>query len=564
MKKAAILLFVIIFYLVTQKVNAVTSCGTGYPDCPNGQHCLNGSCANDSCGPKEYPCSKGCCTVQTCDPECGPNEHCNNKFQCVSDNDDTTVTPTPGGPTVTPKPGSCVKQTFVSGSISATTVKPYDTVTVKCNYGKNLDCISVKGAGLKNCRYSRYEGNDAYFVCDAGANAGYYSDTACVLFAGSTSKCCSTTNTIGGMTILGTDVHYDQDVVLPFGTYTLSSRVHAVIVKNQGVRIQLICNSDTCANNTKKNAVVYAQSFKAGTAYATQTNSVTLSGTGDDRHYIVRIAVDKGSEAYIDSISLKGSNGKELIANGDFSQTTATSATTIQPNAWGEGDNRIGYYYGSTAGTAGTGTEPTAAPTTSVTGSPATTITPGPASTVTLALKIKLQGVTKKPANSNAITVQVKLGGGGLSQSTAYQTMQMSVDDSGVWSGRATFNSIPTGGGYRVYIKGPKHIQKKICDSAPTESPSGAYHCGDGKITLKAGDNTLDFSNIIQLAGDLPQADGRQNGVIDSYDTTYIRQNLGSTDATKLTIGDLNLDKVIDSQDYSTVLQSLSIKYDEE
>jgi hypothetical protein len=62
----------------------------------------------------------------------------------------------------------------------------------------------------------------------------------------------------------------------------------------------------------------------------------------------------------------------------------------------------------------------------------------------------------------------------------------------------------------------------------------------------------------------LPEAGGAQNGIIDAYDTTFIRTNLGTTDAAKIAIGDLNLDGGIDTQDYSMILQSLSIKFDEE
>jgi hypothetical protein len=112
-------------------------------------------------------------------------------------------------------------------------------------------------------------------------------------------------------------------------------------------------------------------------------------------------------------------------------------------------------------------------------------------------------------------------------------------------------------------VKGPKHLQKKICDAAPSETSGGTYHCGEGKINLKAGDNDLNLSGILMLVGDLPE-NGTQNGIIDSYDTSYVRQHLQSTKADELAIADVNYDGVIDGQDYSLVLASLSIKYDEE
>jgi hypothetical protein len=301
---------------------------------------------------------------------------------------------------------------------------------------------------------------------------------------------------------------------------------------------------------------VFALSFPATTGYFTKTQSIQLKGTGDDRHYLFQISADKGSEAYFDLVSLKDTKGRELIENGDFSKTTDGTVNTDQPVGWGEADNRVGYYYGSVLGAAN-GVYPTGVPG----GGP--TVTPAPATTVSLALKLKLQGITKKPANSNPISVQVKLGGGSLNGETAPQTTQFTVDDNGVWTGKVSFLLVSPGSGYRVYVKGPKHIQKKVCVVTPTETDPGTYHCADGAITLKAGDNSFDFSGITQMAGDLPQTGTQQNGIIDSYDTTFIRTNLGATDSSKTAIGDLNLDNIIDTQDMSMIYKSLSIKYDD-
>ncbi len=446
-------------------------------------------------------------------------------------------------------------------------VRPFDEVTVKCEYGKRLDCLSVTGAGLSNCRYSRYENNANIFVCEAGKNPGFYDDAKCVTATGTSDKCCLSQNKAGDMTIVGTDVHYVQNLVLPFDTYSFTARVHTSISKGKGARVTLICNSDTCANNTKKNAELFSLAFPESNGYVEKKQTILLKGSGDDRHYMFRISVDKGSEAYFDVVSMKNSKGRELIANGDFAEHARGTASTSQPRGWGDGDNRVGYYYGSVlaqsvsvgsgttgGGNSGGGSTPPSGP----------TPTPGKPADMNIKLKLKLQGVAKKPAKTNEITVQVKLGGGGLDKATGYQTAKLTVDDAGIWSGTAPFKGVPTGGGYRLYVKGPKHIQKKICDNAPTESTQGTYRCSDGKIVLAAGDNAVDLSKIIMLAGDLPQADGKQNGIIDAYDTTFIRQNLGSSVAGKTNIGDLNYDGIIDSQDYSIVLQSLSIKYDEE
>jgi hypothetical protein len=567
-KKIALFLVltIVIFFEATVQVEASVDQGCGAHGCASDERrtctCPKGSddkctkqsdwsCScdkDDSCGGGGGGggCNPACTDGKTCDanntcvnvcsPACKDNEMCNDEKKCV------------------PNP-ACA--TFTKASVAPSTVRPFDQVTVKCNYGKRLDCLSVTGAGLANCRYSRYEGTDNIFVCDAGPNPGFYDDAKCIQSTGTAGKCCKGTDKAGDMTILGTDVHYDQDIVLPFDAVTFTAGVRTVISKNKGVRIELICNSDTCANGATKNAVIFALPFPVSTDFVTQTKLVDLKGTGDDRHYLIRISVDKGSEAYIDFVSMKDSKKRELIKNGDFLKVSSTTAATTQPLEWGEGDNKVGYYYGSLAANV---PEPTAAPTTAP--NPTAGPTGSPAS-VSLDLKIKLQGIAKKPKKADAINVQVKLAGGGLAQATAYKTVSFTVNDAGEWSGKADFDSIPTGGGYRVYIKGPKHIAKKICDSAPTETKGGAYHCGDGKITLKAGTNSLDFSKIIQLGGDLPEG-GKQNGIIDAYDTTFVRTNLGSVDAAKTAIGDINLDGGIDTQDYSIILQSLSIKFDEE
>lgn len=203
-------------------------------------------------------------------------------------------------------------------------------------------------------------------------------------------------------------------------------------------------------------------------------------------------------------------------------------------------------------GGAGAPTAPPASPTPP----PGATATPTPPpGNVTLNLKLKFQGILKKPTTTT-MSVRIKLGG---SQSTDYQTAMFTADDNGVWSGMVGFNTTP-GSGFIVYVKGPKHIQKKICAITPTETSPGTYHCGQGAITLANGANTLDFSGVLQLGGDLPD----QDSVVNSYDISLVRNNLNKTDADAVRLTDLNLDGKVDTQDYSLVIAALSVRADEE
>lgn len=179
-----------------------------------------------------------------------------------------------------------------------------------------------------------------------------------------------------------------------------------------------------------------------------------------------------------------------------------------------------------------------------------------------ITLKIKLQGVLSKPIVSNPISVRIKFSReGGV---TPY-TVSFTPQTDGTWTGGVNTN-IPNGDNYILYVKGPKHIQKKICDSTPIETAAGTYRCSNsiGKISLRSGANTLDLSGIILLAGDIGDSNGDQSGVVDAYDTSMIRQNLQTTDTVTIQLADLNYDGGITTQDWSLLIQSLGIKYDEE
>jgi len=182
-------------------------------------------------------------------------------------------------------------------------------------------------------------------------------------------------------------------------------------------------------------------------------------------------------------------------------------------------------------------------------------------------LSLAFQGITQAPlSGQNTMDVLVTLSGGGLAQNIpAIGTF--TTNGGGIWTGGVSFSGLSAGGGYKLLVKGPKHVQKKICDSAPTETAPGTYRCGDGDITVSTSStNTFDLSGAKLLVGDLSP----QDGIIDAYDISLVRNNFCTTanpdvckDPKLLSEADLNLDGIIDSQDYSLLISSLSVKYDE-
>ncbi len=191
---------------------------------------------------------------------------------------------------------------------------------------------------------------------------------------------------------------------------------------------------------------------------------------------------------------------------------------------------------------------------------PTTIASPTPTSGVRLDLKLKFQGITNIPKNQlNKMVVKVIIRNEDFSVNQT-STGDFVTTDGITWhNGIIPFN-VPLASDYSILIKGPKHIQKKICDQVPTETYPGSYHCGQGKITLTSGVNDLDFSGIYQLVGDLPE----QDGIVNSYDVSLVRNSLNKGDTDSLRLADLNLDGVVNAQDYSLIIAALSIRTDEE
>ena len=175
-----------------------------------------------------------------------------------------------------------------------------------------------------------------------------------------------------------------------------------------------------------------------------------------------------------------------------------------------------------------------------------------------LDLKLKFQGILGKPNQPQILPVKVIVNSLALSVTQA-AVGDFIVDNNGIWSGQVLFDGILPSSDYKVFIKGPKHLQKRICETFPQEPFPGVYNCENGAISLNYGNNNFDFSAIFLLVGDLPP----QDGVVNSYDISLVRNIILSTDPSLLTLADLNLDGIVDSQDYSLVIAALSVRTDE-
>lgn len=169
-------------------------------------------------------------------------------------------------------------------------------------------------------------------------------------------------------------------------------------------------------------------------------------------------------------------------------------------------------------------------------------------------LTLRLQGIDKKPPSTQAQLVRVGLSGDGV-EGTIYKKAVFTPNDQGLWTGRVIFNGISGVENGAIRIKASKHIQKKYCQNSPKEKHPGLYLCEYGALSLTKGINALDYSKVVQMAGDVNQ-DGRVNAA----DIGKIRGSIGSTSADDLMFGDVNSDGVINSIDDALSIYTLSNK----
>jgi len=206
------------------------------------------------------------------------------------------------------------------------------------------------------------------------------------------------------------------------------------------------------------------------------------------------------------------------------------------------------------------------------------TPTPIPGTTnIDLELKLSFQGITAD-SPPEALTTDVQyvkvsiVDDKGSYIPINNQSIPVYVDENRLWIGQITINNIPltelNQEKFYILIKGPRHIQKKICDAQPTEGESGYYSCQFGNIAFTQGLNTFDFSGIRLLAGDLPIEEGAsQDGNINSKDLAMLKNLIDKDDSLitsdDLINADLDLNGKIEAHDWSLMIESLEVKYDE-
>ncbi|MEN9328523.1 MAG: hypothetical protein RI947_1331 [Candidatus Parcubacteria bacterium] len=224
---------------------------------------------------------------------------------------------------------------------------------------------------------------------------------------------------------------------------------------------------------------------------------------------------------------------------------------------WSASNEAFIYVSGPGGATPSPTSLPTATPVSRPTIDPNATPTP---QFINLAIRLRLQGVTTQPSKQtkNAFFTVT------LFQNTDRDrdhliplSYTMNYIGNGIWRGTQQVQLVP-GTGFTFYIEGEKHLRRRICDGRPTDITPGSYHCANqyGNITINPGNIEFDFSRVIMFTGDVPFK-GENDGVIDSYDISYLRTHLGISTGDNAYVGDLNYDGLVDTQDYTLAITAM-------
>lgn len=193
---------------------------------------------------------------------------------------------------------------------------------------------------------------------------------------------------------------------------------------------------------------------------------------------------------------------------------------------------------------------------------PTPTPLPNDPGNVTLDLKLSYQGIITLPKTKTQLKMKVKIVDA-ANKEKEKDTSIFTADSNGIWSGKVTFEDVDLSQKYYILIKGPMHVQKKICSADAADPNPGYYSCQFSNITLTSGVNIFDFSKVKMLVGDLDQ-----NRVVNREDTGPLLSALlldldQRKSSTILEKFDLNLDGIVEPKDWGLMLEALKIKYDE-
>ena len=179
---------------------------------------------------------------------------------------------------------------------------------------------------------------------------------------------------------------------------------------------------------------------------------------------------------------------------------------------------------------------------------------------ISVKIKAKLQAINSKPKRGEKVKMNVNFYGEKDNKQNV-KDVEFISDDKGVYSATVPLNKLSAGPNFKLFIKGPMHVQKRICHKTPTGGI--LYNCNLSQtgFELTNGENTMDLTNVPLLAGDLPLP---QDSILNAKDISALNKCLLKRTEDCLNSADVNYDGVVNANDFAIVTNSMAIKYDDE
>ena len=221
---------------------------------------------------------------------------------------------------------NCNTQSFISGSVSPSSVSPNGTYTAACNYGVVTNTVFFT-AGSGSCSFVNFSGTTANFSCTAGATPGTYANTCslgAVLIA--PDYYCSSSNSVNSLTVIGPAGTVQGWKVKMPGNLTNDATINGQTVTIDGANAQTsnpyIYNGVSAGSHTV--AVSVPSGFTAG--YTLCYNSTTCHSNAPTAGSSVVVNVPSGGYA---DLWWHFTPNNPPIANATISKDGITYANVI-------------------------------------------------------------------------------------------------------------------------------------------------------------------------------------------------------------------------------------------
>ena len=252
--------------------------------------------------------------------------------------------------------------------------------------------------------------------------------------------------------------------------------------------------------------------------------------------------------------ALKKTSGTKISLNKDLSMVVGTTGPSLDHTFTLDTTNAFDQIIIND----GVPVKTTVTPKTTIT--PETTVTAGPKANISVKIMTKLQGIESKPKRGEKLRMNVNFYDEKDNKQNV-KDVEFVSNDSAVYTATISLNKFSAGSNFKLFIKGPMHVQKRFCHKTPTGRFD--YNCTSSEtgFQLVEGENIIDLTNVPLLAGDLPLP---QNSILNAQDIAALANCIYNSSSDCINKTDVNYDGVTNANDFAIVTNSMAIKYDDE